>query len=621
MGKPHGFTLIELLVVVAILGVLAAVTTIIINPVELLAQSRDATRFSDIDTLNKAIILAKTESQASNFSLGNTNTIYASIPDASSTCGDLSLPIIASGWAYSCVSSTSSKNINSTGWVPINFTSTYTGSQLNSLPIDPTNSPTTGLYYTYATDGTNYELTAYLESQKFKYRSPYIVGSILTLLGSATNPNAPTVVSISPTSGNNSGSISITSISGTNFASGATVQLTMSGQSNVVCTGFALTSSTTLSLGTCPISGVASGAWNVVVTNPNTQFGALSGGFTVTLLAPTVTAINPTSAVNSGSASITSVSGTNFVSGATVALTMSGQSNINCTGFTFTNSTTLSSGSCPITSAMPGTWNVVVTNPSMQSGTLSNGFTVSQQTGQVANFSPGSGQSWVVPAGITSVTIDAAGASGGGGGGYGGRAQGTISVTPGETLYISVGSQNGGMTWISNQSGFSQGTVFLTAGGGGAVGGSVSGGCSSGAGGAGGAGGGTTGGTGGYGNNNGYGQASGGGGGTSGGSGGGGAGGQGWNNDNGGGGSPGSSWSGGAGGGGCGCGGGTGGVGGNGFYGGGGGGGGSCGSMSYQFGGGGGGGGGSSYVSPSLTSTSITSGYESGNGYLTISNW
>ena len=60
-------------------------------------------------------------------------------------------------------------------------------------------------------------------------------------------------------------------------------------------------------------------------------------------------------------------------------------------------------------------------------------------------------QEWVVPAGVTSVTIDVKGASGAnasggtspGDGGLGGQATGVLDVTPGETLYINVGGQNG----------------------------------------------------------------------------------------------------------------------------------------------------------------------------------
>ena len=51
-------------------------------------------------------------------------------------------------------------------------------------------------------------------------------------------------------------------------------------------------------------------------------------------------------------------------------------------------------------------------------------------------------QTWVVPAGVTSVTVDMSGAQGGGTlGGNGGRAQGVLTVTPGQTLNIHVGGK------------------------------------------------------------------------------------------------------------------------------------------------------------------------------------
>lgn len=56
----------------------------------------------------------------------------------------------------------------------------------------------------------------------------------------------------------------------------------------------------------------------------------------------------------------------------------------------------------------------------------------------------GAEQQWVVPAGVTQVTIESWGASGWSGnyaGGLGGYASGTLNVTPGETLYIYVGGQ------------------------------------------------------------------------------------------------------------------------------------------------------------------------------------
>ncbi len=81
------------------------------------------------------------------------------------------------------------------------------------------------------------------------------------------------------------------------------------------------------------------------------------------------------------------------------------------------------------------------------------------------NFSyTGANQTWVVPAGITSIVFKAWGAGGGGGsggvGGGGGFVQETLSVTPGETLNIKVGGggqysgaqpsyQSGGGGWTS----------------------------------------------------------------------------------------------------------------------------------------------------------------------------
>ncbi len=96
----------------------------------------------------------------------------------------------------------------------------------------------------------------------------------------------------------------------------------------------------------------------------------------VPAFAPTVTAINPTSSINTAPASITSVIGTNFVSSTTVKITKSGETDISCTGFSFTDSTILSSGSCPITGAAAGIWDVIVTNLDEQFGMLINGFAV-----------------------------------------------------------------------------------------------------------------------------------------------------------------------------------------------------------------------------------------------------
>ncbi|MDP3973274.1 MAG: glycine rich domain-containing protein [Candidatus Daviesbacteria bacterium] len=254
----------------------------------------------------------------------------------------------------------------------------------------------------------------------------------------------------------------------------------------------------------------------------------------------------------------------------------------------------------------------------------------SDNAGVVTCNYAGTQQTWVVPTGVTSISVDAKGAQGSNGnrgaiGGKGARVIATISVTAGETLYIYVGGQslgrsggyNGGMTGGTDPSSDLAGggggasdirkggtainnRVVIAGGGGG--GGSECSACLN-RGGSGGAGGDPLGkiGSNGAGTYRGY----GGGGGTMTGGGSGGASGGGASTA---GFSPVSAGSGGTGGNGAGNGGGGGG-GGGGYYGGGGGGGGdNAGSAA----GGGGGGGGSSY------GDTFTSGYQSGNGQIII---
>jgi len=165
-----GFTLIELLVVVAIVAIVAIVVVYTINPVELFRRARDSTRLSDLDTITKAISIYQTD--VSSGSLGNASTTYISIPDPAATstagtdCTSLGLPSLPSGWSWHCAASSTYRNVNGTGWIPLNFKQISFGSPLGSLPVDPVNTTSTGEYYTYVTGGS-YELTAMLESDKY----------------------------------------------------------------------------------------------------------------------------------------------------------------------------------------------------------------------------------------------------------------------------------------------------------------------------------------------------------------------------------------------------------------------------------------------------------------------
>jgi hypothetical protein len=93
---------------------------------------------------------------------------------------------------------------------------------------------------------------------------------------------APTVTSITPRTGPNTGTTSITNLAGTGFLSGATVKLKKTGQTDISATGVSVVGPTqiTCSLG---LGGKATGLWDVVVTNPDAQYGTLVSGFGVTI--------------------------------------------------------------------------------------------------------------------------------------------------------------------------------------------------------------------------------------------------------------------------------------------------------------------------------------------------
>src|SRR5439155_788475 len=122
---------------------------------------------------------------------------------------------------------------------------------------------------------------------------------------------APTLSSVAPTSGSTAGGTALT-LTGTNFASGATVTL-----GGTAATAVTVVSATTI---TATTPAHAAGAVNVVVTNPDTQSATLANGFLyVGPTAPTITAVPPTTGTTTGGTVIT-ITGTNLGPGATVAL-------------------------------------------------------------------------------------------------------------------------------------------------------------------------------------------------------------------------------------------------------------------------------------------------------------
>jgi len=164
------FTLIELLVVIAIIAILSIVVVLTINPAEMLRQSRDSQRISDLSTLRSAISLYLVDSAAPNLasSTAGYGGCYLSTTGSNATsaarCG-----IFTSNYTNVSSSVTNYRKNDSTGWLPVNFSQITLSSPLSSLPVDPLNNLAN--YYAYAATTTNgayyFEIDTFMESKKY----------------------------------------------------------------------------------------------------------------------------------------------------------------------------------------------------------------------------------------------------------------------------------------------------------------------------------------------------------------------------------------------------------------------------------------------------------------------
>ena len=180
-----GFTLIELLIVIGILAILATTVVLVLNPAQLLAETRDTQRVSDLDTLRSAINLyliqvpgadlgggtgtfnCRDQIAPGNYSSSNSLT---STPSPFGTSGAGNQPTLPTGYV-------GLRTTDGNGWVPVNFNdAALGGSPLAVLPIDPnaltgdlTAAATPGRWYAYTCNQglKTYELNANMESTKY----------------------------------------------------------------------------------------------------------------------------------------------------------------------------------------------------------------------------------------------------------------------------------------------------------------------------------------------------------------------------------------------------------------------------------------------------------------------
>ena len=219
---------------------------------------------------------------------------------------------------------------------------------------------------TVTTIGT-YSATATLTAS-----GPWVM-QMVTLKASGAGSSAPSISSVSPSSGSTNGGTVVT-ITGTNFVAGATVTFGGTAASNVT-----VASSTSIKATT---QAHAAGAVNVVVSDSNGS-GTLTNGFTFANSAPTISSISPSSGSTNGGTAVT-ITGTNFSSGATVTFGGTAASNVTVVSSTSITATTPAHAAGAVS---------VVVSDSNGSGTLTNGFTYTTSTvgisfAQVASATP-----------------------------------------------------------------------------------------------------------------------------------------------------------------------------------------------------------------------------------------
>ena len=168
---------------------------------------------------------------------------------------------------------------------------------------------------------------------------------------------APTVASVSPSSGTTGGGTAVT-ITGTGFAAGAGVTL-----GGIAATGVTVVSATQV---TATAPAHAAGAVAVVVRNADSQSGTLGADYTyAAAAAPTVTSVAPASGSKDGGTVVT-ITGTGFLAGVSVDFGGTAGTSVVVVGTTSITVTT--------PARAKGKVAVQVTNSDTQSGSLAAGF-------------------------------------------------------------------------------------------------------------------------------------------------------------------------------------------------------------------------------------------------------
>ena len=204
------------------------------------------------------------------------------------------------------------------------------------------------------------------------------------------NAASPTFTAISPNSGVQGLNVPVT-LTGTNFMAGATIGLSGTG---IAVSNTVVISATQISALFAIAGNATVGVQNVSVTTSGGTSGVQT--FTVNQAPPTLSAISPNSGVQGQSVPVT-LTGTNFIAGATIGLSGTG---ITVSSTTVVSATQITATFTILGTATVGAQNVTVTTAGGTSGVQT--FTVNQAPPTLTSISPNSGvQGQSVPVTLT----------------------------------------------------------------------------------------------------------------------------------------------------------------------------------------------------------------------------
>lgn len=182
---------------------------------------------------------------------------------------------------------------------------------------------------------------------------------------------APVVSSIIPKMGLKNSVVPV-SVNGAHFRNGAKVALGAQGLPDLKVANIKVVSDTQI-ICELDLNGATPGIYDVTVTNPDGQSGALYQSFAVDSQAPIVKMIVPNRGTNDGPITLI-LTGENFEQKATAKLSKSGKEIIGAD--TKVASGSELSGIFDLNQKEAGTYDVVVTNPDGKSGVLTDAFTI-----------------------------------------------------------------------------------------------------------------------------------------------------------------------------------------------------------------------------------------------------